>query len=171
METPFIFQLLERSSKTLWALLLFSGGLLLATYLGFSPGQTDNEEDAVSWSWIVFGMSLSLLLVRYVDSRIRRAKVIAGLDRLTQEECSLLKEAIHSGSPSVRTSRHSATAGHLVSLGVLVRVEGDFADDDWPYSIPDFVWPKVLMRKSDILDKADTIVLKNGKGTIEIRKS
>jgi len=163
-------QLISLSSKSLWAISVACVGLLVVNHFEYVPVPEDYEW-AIGVVWTFQFFAVALLIVRYVDSRIRRAKVIAGLDRLTQEECSLLKEAIHSGSPSVRTSRHSATAGHLVSLGVLVRVEGDFANDDWPYSIPDFVWPKVLMQKSDILDKADTIVLKNGKGTIEIRKS
>lgn len=182
METSFIFQILERSSKTLWALLLFCGFYLLASYFGFFPDQKGNEGDAFSWPWIVFGMSAALLLVRCVGDLISRRKikkeqaekreqVIASLDHLTQEECTLLKEAIHSGSPSVRTSRQSATAGHLVSRGVLVRIEGDFADDDWPYSIPDFVWSKILERKLEIFDKADTMVLNSGVSTLKIRGS
>jgi hypothetical protein len=83
-----------------------------------------------------------------------KAKALAHLDTLSEEEVYIVAKALEEGSPSIKWWLHSGGAAHLVHKGLLDQLPGQYMKDHWPYTFRDFAWQAMLFRKEEFLKRS-----------------
>lgn len=83
-----------------------------------------------------------------------KAKALAHLDTLSEEEVYIVAKALDEGSPSIKWWFHSGGAAQLVHKGLLDQLPGEYMTEHWPYTFRDFAWQAMLLRKDEYLKRS-----------------
>lgn len=124
---------------------LFLAGILNELVVAFRSWRAKTIEDAAA-----------LADQSAKDSRIAdaKAKALAHLDTLSEEEVYIVAKALEEGSPSIKWWLHSGGAAQLVHKGLLDQLPGQYMTDHWPYTFRDFAWQAIILRKEEYLKRS-----------------
>ncbi|NBS74451.1 MAG: hypothetical protein EBS66_13365 [Betaproteobacteria bacterium] len=84
-----------------------------------------------------------------------QAAALNRLNYLTPEELRFLTDCLRKRNQSFTTWVHSSYAATLVAKGLIYSSGGTHHEDHYPFTIIDFVWNELLVRKDEFIARDD----------------
>ncbi len=86
---------------------------------------------------------------------VAKAEALDRLNYLSPEELRYLANCLRKGNQSFTTWVHSSFASTLAAKGLIYTPGGTHHQDYYPFTIKDFAWKELLLRKDELIARDD----------------